>query len=333
LVLTDSAFAELARSVTTGGGTVVLVAGGTPFARGRARGGPEAIDAEPAGALELREAGAGGAVVVAESADATGEAALVGAGELVLATAARHDLVAEADGGAEGGTAVTAARAIDFSASEATVEAGAGETFTLAAPADAADAPVDDAPAGGLAGLALSTDLSPLAFEHRVGGGASVADAIRSADEAGVPVTAGAIAVSGLLDPAPVALPADTGSEHDISDLVRCLDAEAVDGRVANRPDEASIGDSREVVIAYLGALFAPMVASTGLMRDGRHREGGDRAERRRGSAPSASGHAGRAPFGADAVRAGGAWAERFVNDLRVAPEDVNPNAKIKLKL
>jgi hypothetical protein len=332
-VLKDSAFAELARNVTTGGGTVVLAAAGTPFARGRARGGPEAIDAELVGALELREADVGGAVVVAESADATGEVALVGAGELVLATAARHDLVAEADGGADRGTAVTPATAIDFSTPEAPVEAGARETFTLAAPADAGDTPVDDAPAGGLAGLALSTDLPPLAFEHRVGGDASAADAIRSTDEAGVPVTAGAIAVSGLLDPAPVALPADTGSEHDISDLVRCLDAEVVDGRVVNRRDEASICDSREVVIAYLGALFAPMAASTGLIRDGRYREGGDRAERRRRSAPRASGHAGRAPFGADAIRAGGAWAERFVNDLGQAPEDVNPNAKIKLKL
>jgi hypothetical protein len=331
-VLKESAFAELARHVSAGGGTVVLAAGGTPFARGRTRGG-EAIDTGLAGALELREGDPGGAVVVDEAGDAPIEAALASAGELVLATAARHDLVGEADGGAERGTAVTAATAIDFSAVEVALEAADGETLTRPAAAEGVDAPraagTALTPAGGIAGLALSLDPPPIALRYLVGDDARDADAIRSADQAGAPVTAGAIAVSGVLDPARIP-PGDPGREHDVDELVRCLERGVADGAVAGRADEASIGASGEVVIAYLGGLAAPIAASAGLTREGGRR---GRGEHLRGSAPNGAARASRAAFGEDAVRAGGAWTERFVNELGLAPEDANPNARIKLKV
>lgn len=97
--------------------------------------------------LEIRDADAAGAVLLAEVDESAGNAGregsdpmadyrnalhFVDAGELVLATAARHDLVAEASGGAERGTAVTCATPIDVTSAGATVERGAADTFTLA---------------------------------------------------------------------------------------------------------------------------------------------------------------------------------------------------------
>ena len=150
-MIKDSAPAELARSVTTGGG-VALSASGTPFVRGRARGAPGSAESESGGALEIRDADA---VILAEVDESTGNAGVevgnpmaddrqalhfVDTGELVLATAARHDLVAEASGGAERGTAVTAATPIDVASADATAELGTADTFTLAVLLDAADA-------------------------------------------------------------------------------------------------------------------------------------------------------------------------------------------------
>ena len=152
-MIKDSALAELARSVASSG-TVVLSASGAPFARGRARGAPGSAETESGGALEISEADAAGAVIVAEVDESTRNAArersdpavdgrdalrFAGAGELVLATAARHDLVAEASGGAERGTAVSAATAIDVASAEAAAEPGAADTFTLAVLPDPAD--------------------------------------------------------------------------------------------------------------------------------------------------------------------------------------------------
>lgn len=304
-VLKESAFAELARSVASGGGAVVLAAGGAPFGRARARGGPEAADADAAGALALGDDDRGAAVIVAGPADAALDAALVAAGDLVLATTARHDLIGEARGGAEPGTAVTGVAVIDFSGDDEAALEAEGATLTRVAPADRVEAPDGEAvrleSAGGIAGLVLSIGAPPIAIDYFVGDDAREAGAIRSADGAGAPVTAGAIVVSGVLDPARVP-PAAPGSGHDVNDL-------------------------RDGAIACLGALAAPLAASAGLPRDARRRDGDDRA-RRAGAGP-----AGRTAFGADAVRAGGAWAERFVNELGLAPEDAHPNAKIKLKI
>lgn len=136
----DSALAELARNVATGG-EVALSTGG---------------------ALEIRDADAAGGVIVAEVDGSTGPAGLggsdaeaddrdalhsVGAGAVVLGSAARHDLVAEATGGAERGTAVTAATPIDVASAEAGPVLDAVDTFTLAVLLDAADA-YQAAPAG-----------------------------------------------------------------------------------------------------------------------------------------------------------------------------------------
>ena len=340
-VIKDSALAELARNVTAGG-AVALSAGSTPFFRVRARGAPESAGVELGGALEIGEADATEAVVLAAVEDAAGEGGLahddlaadyrdalrsVGAGDLVLATAARHDLVGEASGGAERGTAVTAATPIDVASTDADADLEADATFTLAVLSDAAPALRDgvdaiDAPDGGLSGLALSTHLPALAFEYFVGGGRDAA--IRSGDSVAALVGEPVIAVSGLLDPAAVA-PLASAHGHDVTDLVDCLDEDAGDGQVEPSAD-LPIGDSREVVIAYLGALAAPIAGSAGLTRVFR---GGDRL---RGAAP---GQASRAALDgrSDAVRGGGSWAERFVNDLGVAAEDPNPNAKIKIKL
>jgi hypothetical protein len=141
-VIKESAIAELARSVTSGG-AVVLSAGGTPFVRSRARGGPVG---DAGGALELREADLAGAVVLDETEAPAAATVLDGGnlvpeyrysllhtsgGDVVLATAARHDLIAEASGGAEPGTAVTAETPIDVLA-HAAVEFAADDTFTLA---------------------------------------------------------------------------------------------------------------------------------------------------------------------------------------------------------
>ena len=337
----DSVLAELARNVTAGG-AVALSAGSTPFFRVRARGAPESAGVELGGALEIGEADATEAVVLAAVEDAAGEGGLahdglaadyrdalrsVGAGDLVLATAARHDLVGEASGGAERGTAVTAATPIDVARTDTDADLEAGATFSLAVLSDAAPALRDgvdaiDAPDGGLSGLALSTHLPALAFEYFVGGGRDAA--IRSGDSVAALVGEPVIAVSGLLDPAAVA-PLASAHGHDVTDLVDCLDEDASDAQVEPSAD-LPIGDSREVVIAYLGALAAPIAGSAGLTRAFRD---GDRL---RGAAP---GQASRAALDgrADAVRGGGSWAERFVNDLGVAAEDPNPNAKIKIKL
>jgi hypothetical protein len=136
-----AAHAELARNVAAGGGEVALSTGG---------------------ALEIRDADAAGGVIVAEVDGLTGPPGLsggdaeaddrdalhsVGAGAVVLGSAARHDLVAEATGGAEGGTAVTAATPIDVASAEARTVLDAVDTFTLAALLDAVDAP-QAAPAG-----------------------------------------------------------------------------------------------------------------------------------------------------------------------------------------
>ena len=310
-VVKDSALAELARNVT-GSGAVALSAGGTPFVRGRARGAPGSEN-EPGGALEIRDAEAAGTVILAAVDASTGPEVLhfIGAGELVLATAARHDLVAEASGGAEPGTAVTAATPIDVASADAAAEPGA-ETFTLAALADAAaarGADHDEAP--GSDGLALSTDLPPLAFEYLVGEAdrERAEAAIRSGDDAHALARADAIEVSGLLD---TAVPAP--------------------GAIAARVDDP-VGDSRQVVMAYLGALAAPIAASAGLPPSARGVPA--RGGRGRTIVPGATGFASRAEFGAhrDAFRSGGNWAEKFVNELGLAAEEQNPNAKIKIKL
>jgi hypothetical protein len=362
-MIKDSALAELARNVATGGGAV-LSASATPFARGRARGAPGSAEAESGGTLEIRDADATGAVILAEVDESTGNAGLegsdaaaddrhalhlAGAGELVLATVARHDLVAEASGGAERSTAVTAATPIDVTSAEATTDLGAADTFTLAALADAHGAAPDgaalhDAAASDFAGLALSTHLPALAFEVLVGGADRdrPQDAIRSGDDVDALVGARAIAVFGLLDPAVLAPAAAPGraSGHDVGELVRCLDdvtagAGSTDAAVAASA-EVAIGDSRQVVMAYLGALAAPIAVSAGLTQHVRRRDAGARVvgDRRRAAAPG-TGYASRAEFGGhrDAFRSGGGWAERFVNDLGLAPEDQNPNAKIKIKL
>ena len=89
--------------------------------------------------------------------------------------------------------------------------------------------------------------------------------------------------------------------------------------------------------MAYLGALAAPIAASAGLTQHVRRRDAGVRVggDRRREAAPGTTGYASRAELGGhrDAFRSGGGWAEKFVNDLGLAPEDQNPNAKIKIKL
>ena len=358
-VIKESAIAELARNVTSLG-AVVLSASGTPFVRSRARGGAVGdADRDPGGALELREGDPAGAVVLAE-AEAPAVAAVLegrklvpdyrhpsrdaGAGELVLATAARHDLIAEASGGAEPGTAVTAETPIDLLIPDATAERAADDTFTLAlllaaADASGAEAGGADAPYatdGEVTGLALSTHLPALAFEYFTGADRDGLDAaIRSGDDVGALVGERTIVVSGLLGRAVLAPAAAPGAAtgHDVSELVHCLDADATDDAVSA---DALIGDSREVVIAYLGALAGPIAMSAGLTHSLRRRSAGARAggDRLREGVPNASGYASRAAFGghADAVH-GGAWIERFVNDLGLAPEDRNPNANIKIKL
>ena len=239
-MIKDSALAELARSVATGGG-VALSASGTPFVRGRARGAPGSDEAEAGGALEIRDADPTGTVILAEADESAGDPGRAGsdrgaddrnalhfpgADKLVLATATRHDLVAEASGGAERGTAVTAATPIDVTNADATAELAAADTFTLAVLSAAADAVgaapegagFRDASDGGVAGLALSTDLPALEFEVVVG----AQDAIGSGDDVGALAGAHAIAVSGLLDPAvlaPAAAPGGT-SGHDVGELV-----------------------------------------------------------------------------------------------------------------
>jgi hypothetical protein len=89
--------------------------------------------------------------------------------------------------------------------------------------------------------------------------------------------------------------------------------------------------------MAYLGALAAPIAASAGLPPGARRRDGGVPAsgDRRRATIPGATGYASRVEFGAhrDAFRGGGNWAEKFVNELGLAAEEQNPNAKIKIKL
>ena len=135
-MIKDSALAELARSVATGGGAA-LSASGTPFVRGRARGAPGSDEAEAGGTLEIRDADPTGTVILAEADESTGDPGragsdrgaddrnalrFAGADELVLATATRHDLVAEASGGAERGTAVTAATPIDVTSADAIAE-------------------------------------------------------------------------------------------------------------------------------------------------------------------------------------------------------------------
>jgi len=312
----DSALAELARNVAGGG--AALSAGGAPFVRGRARGAPGA-DAEAGGALEIGDAEAAGTVLLAAvDASTDGEVLqFTGAGELVLATAARNDLVAEASGGAEPGTAVTAATPIDVASADAAAEPAGAEAFTLDGTASAADRRDihrhDDAP--GDAGLALSTDLPPLAFEYLVGEADDArADAIRSGDDVRALVRADAIVLSALLDAAVV--PAA--------------------GAAAVRGDEP-IGDSRQVVMAYLGALAAPIAASAGLPPAARRRDGGaaGRGDRRGTALPGATGYARGVEFGAHrgAFRSGGSWVGKFVNEPGLAPEDENPNAKIKIKL
>ena len=366
-MIKDSALAELARNITTGGG-VVLTASGTPFTRGRARSAAGSAESESGGALEIRDADAAGTVILAEVDESSGNAAaegsnvvaddgdalhFVGAGELVLATSARHDLVAEASGGAERGTAVTAATPIDVTSAEATAGFDATDTFTLAVLPDAADAhgaapegvDLHDVSADGFAGLALSTDLPALEFEVHVGGADRdrPQDAIRSGDDVDALVGVRAIAVSALLDPAVLAPAAASAraSGHDVGELVRCLDdvtasGDATTGAVAAGA-EVAIGDSRQVVMAYLGALAAPIAASAGLTQHVRRRDAGVRVggDRRREAAPGTTGYASRAELGGhrDAFRSGGGWAEKFVNDLGLAPEDQNPNAKIKIKL
>ena len=98
--------------------------------------------------LEIRDADDPGTLLLAEVDESAGNAGregsdsisghrnalhFVGAGELVLATAARHDLVGEASGGAERGTAVTVATPIDVTSVGASVAFSAVDTFTLAA--------------------------------------------------------------------------------------------------------------------------------------------------------------------------------------------------------
>jgi hypothetical protein len=293
---------------------------------------------ETGGALEIGDADATGTVILAEVDESTDDALhLAGADELVLATAARHDLVAEASGGAERGTAVTAATPIDVTSADATAELAAADTFTLAAPSDAAAAhrtDAHDASDGGFAGLALSTHLPALEFEVVVG----PQEAIGSGDDVDALVGAHVIAVSGVLDPAALAPAAAPGraSGHDVGELVRCLDADVSDGAIAASA-EVAIGDSRQVVMAYLGALAAPIAASAGLTPHVPRRDAGARVagDRRRVAAPCTTGYASRAELGGhrDAFRSGGDWAEKFVNDLGLAPEDQNPNAKIKIKI
>ena len=260
-MIKDSALAELARNITTGGG-VVLTASGMPFTRGRARSAAGSAESESGGTLEIRDADATGTVILAEVDESSGNAAaeggnvvaddrdalhFVGAGELVLATAARHDLIAEASGGAERGTAVTAATPIDVTSAEATAGFDATDTFTLAVLPDAAAAhgaapegvDLHDASADGFAGLALSTHLPALEFEVRVDGADHdrPQDAIRSGDDVNALVGVRAIAVSALLDPAVLAPAAASGraSGHDVGELVRCLD-DAAAGADATRP-------------------------------------------------------------------------------------------------
>ena len=159
-MIKESAIAELARNVASSD-AVVLSASGTPFVRNRARGGAVGdAGRDPGGALELREGDLAGAVVLAEAETPAVAAVLEGstlvpdyrhssshaaAGELVLATSARPDLVAEASGGAEPGTAVTAATPIDVLAADASAELAADDTFTLALLPDPADASAPEA--------------------------------------------------------------------------------------------------------------------------------------------------------------------------------------------
>src|SRR5262245_47531548 len=114
------------------GNPPVMSAGSTPFVRSGARGGPVC---DAVGALELREGDPADAIVLAveevpavppvhEGSDYVPDyrRSPPGVGELVLATGARHDLIAEASGGAEPGTAVTAATPIDVLAADASAE-------------------------------------------------------------------------------------------------------------------------------------------------------------------------------------------------------------------
>jgi hypothetical protein len=303
-VLKDSTLAELARSVATGGGSAVLSAGTAPFARARVRGGGEGEEQAPGGALELRDGDLADAVVVTEAllpaggagehADLAAELAdalrLASAADLALATAARHELVAEGGGGAEPGTAVTPAVPIDVAASVDDA-AMTGDTFSLAGPADA-----------GVGGPAPATDLPPLEFEMLVGAPGLLDAPIRSDD--GVEAFAGerAIGAGGLLDRA-VRVPA---------------------GAPGSGSADVSMDASREVVLAYVGALASPIAASAGLTRNGR------RWDRLPGAVRYASLTA---TARRDAFRGGGGWADAFVNELGVAPDDQQPNAKIKTKL
>ena len=272
--------------------------------------------------LELREADAAGAVIVTEAEDAAGgdEAAdhrdalrLVDADGLVLATAACHDLVAEASGGADPGTAVTPVAPVDVTGFDQPDEPGAADTFSLAV--------LPDAPDGDLAGLALSTELPPLAFESSVvvGHREGTSGAIRSGDDVDSFAAEGTITVSGLLD--------RSGLRRIRPGRRRR--ARALPRRRVRRAD-VPLGDSRAVVMAYLSALAAPIAANAGPTGHPRRRDARAWAGVARASAP---GYATRAAFVANAVRGAGTWAERFVNDLGLAPEDPNPNAKIKLKL
>jgi len=233
---------------------------------------------------------------------------------------------------------VTAETPIDVVAIDANAELAADDTFTLALLPEAEGAPgtAADAPVGDITGLVLSTHLPALAFEDFAGGERNGADAaIRSGDDVSALARERAIVVSALLDRLAVAPPASgAGIGHDVGELVRCLDADASDEAAGA---DALIGHSRDVVVAYLGALAAPIATSTALTRRLHRRDAGARVGggRRRDAVPHGSWHARRAVSGdrADAVRAGSEWVERFVNDLGLAPEEQNPNAKIKIKL
>lgn len=339
-LLNDSMLFELVRNVASSGAMVLSASGAVPM-RGRARGPSDAGEPDSTGALEI---GAGDAAAAAETAFAAESAAPSAAdpetiairrdgphsavGALVLATAVRHDLIGEASGGAERGTAITPVASIDVTNVDAAAARDGADTFTLADPSGApddatfGDAAFGDSPdAGGIrhGGIVLSMQLPPLRFEVRVGGADPVGmgGVIRVGDVAETLAHAHDFAESGLLD--------SSGSAGERRNTARDRDARAA-------PEQ---DDSRAVLAAYLGVLAAPIAATFGLTRELGAGVAGGRRHAFGGSLANVPWLVSRVQTdGRPATcRGGGTWIGDFVNGFSLYPDEQNPNAKIRIKL
>ena len=204
----------------------------------------------------------------------------VDTGGLVLATAARHDLIAEASGGAEPGTAVTAATPIDVLAADASAELAADDTFTLAVLPDAAEAGGADSPPTRPMATSPGSRCRRTSrrWRSRPSPSAIATGRTRRSDPATTSVRWSASVRSSVPDCSIGAVFAPPAAA-DPGDRARRARARALSrrrrGRGRRRAPTRLIGDSRQVVIAYLGALAAPIAASAGLAHPLRRRDAG----------------------------------------------------------